>query len=193
MSVLSEPVLVLNNNWNPIGTYTVRKAFKKIFAEQARIVDPADCTLYDFESWVKLPVIEGHSVIQTYNSGFRTPEVIVLNSDAKFGRRDKLAYSRRNIMKRDGHICQYCGKQTSVEKLTIDHVTPKSRGGQSSWLNCVVACLPCNFKKADRTPDEAGLKLKNRPYEPKWTPVFKVSTGKFKQSWSQFIGVKAMA
>lgn len=193
MSVMAEPVLVLNNGWNPITTYTVRKAFSKIFAGNARIVDPTDCQLYDFEAWVKLPVLEGHLTIQTYSSGFRAPEIIVLESDAKFGRRDKMAYSRRNCMKRDSHTCQYCGKQPTSEKLTIDHVFPQCRGGKSSWLNCVASCLPCNFKKADRTLEESGMKLRNKPYEPKWTPIFKVSPVKFKKSWAQFVGEKMMA
>lgn len=193
MSVLNEPVLVLNKGWNPIGTYTVRTAFKQVFADKAKIVDPSSCEIHDFESWVKLPIIEGHLTIQTYNSGFRAPEVIVLESDGKFGRRDKLAFSRRNLMKRDGHTCQYCGKSPSTEKLTIDHIVPKSRGGKSLWNNCVMACLPCNFAKANRTPDEAGMKLRIKPFEPKWTPVFKVAPSKFKASWGQFIGDKLMA
>jgi len=192
MSVLNEPVLVLNKAWNPIGTYTVRTAFKQVFADKAKIVDPLDSSLHDFESWVLLPLIAGEAFVHTYSSGFRAPEIIVLESDGKFGRRDKLAFSRRNLMKRDGHTCQYCGKSPTTDKLTIDHVMPKSRGGKSLWHNCVMACLPCNFVKANRTPDEAGMKLRVKPFEPKWTPVFKVAPTKFKPSWKHFINEKSL-
>jgi len=191
MSVLNDPVLVLNNGWNPLKTMTVREAFKDLFAGTAKIIDPMDCTTHDFESWILLPAVDGHPCIKTYMSAIRLPEVIVLDSDGRFGRRDKIAFSRRNLLKRDGNVCQYCGRSAGKEKLTIDHVYPKSRGGKNGWLNSVAACWTCNSAKKNKTPEEAGMKLLNKPYEPKWSPVFRANG--FKPSWSQFLPEKLMA
>lgn len=188
MSVLNEPVLVLNKGWMPLEACTVRKAFTKVFADNAKIIDPSDCQTYDFESWIKLPLRDGDKMITTYMSGFRAPEVIVLASDGKPGRRrNKIAFSRRNLIRRDGNTCQYCGDHSSGVELTVDHVFPQSRGGQSIWINCVAACLPCNFKKGNRTPEEANMELLTKPYEPKWSPIFRISTLKYKESWKQFL------
>ena len=85
----------------------------------------------------------------------RVPEVIVL---AEYDRLPTAAvtFSRRNIFKRDHWTCQYCGAQPGSEELTIDHVLPRSQGGISTWENCVLACVACNKRKADRTPEQAG-------------------------------------
>lgn len=191
MSVLAEPVLELNNGWNPLKTTTVRNAFSKIFKGTARIVNPDDCTLHDFESWLMLPYVEGHPYMETYAAKIRLPEIIVLNSDGRFGRRDKIAFSRRNLLKRDNHSCQYCGLGFPKNELTVDHVFPKSRGGSSGWLNMVAACFPCNSKKKDLTLAESGMKLLSKPYEPKWSPLFKANS--FKPSWKQFLPDKLFA
>lgn len=186
MSVLLEPVLVLNKSWTPITTYTCRKAFKKILSGKAKIVD-RDCQVYDFESWIQQPLRDGDLMIPTYCAGFRVPEVIVLESDKGFMHRKMMPYSTRNLKKRDGHTCMYCGKKPSLSEQTVDHVIPKSRGGQSNWLNCVLACFPCNFKKSNRTLAESGMKLIRKPHEPKWTPTFRVSDHRAKESWKQFL------
>ena len=81
-------------------------------------------------------------------------------------------FSRRNVAKRDHLTCQYCGSQPGGESITIDHVVPRSRGGFSSWTNCVAACVACNAEKADRTPDQAGMHLRKRPDRPEWKPLY---------------------
>lgn len=75
-----------------------------------------------------------------------------------------LPISKRNIIIRDNYTCQYCGKQ--LPKLTIDHIHPKSRGGPNTWENLVAACAKCNGTKADRTPEEANMKLLRKPFKP---------------------------
>lgn len=77
-----------------------------------------------------------------------------------------LALSRRNVLLRDGHVCAYCGSAEPGQPLTIDHVVPRSRGGRNTWDNVVAACGPCNRRKGDRTPDEAGLVLRVPPRAP---------------------------
>ncbi len=72
--------------------------------------------------------------------------------------------TRRNLMRRDGMRCQYCGK--SNVQLTLDHILPRSRGGREEWENLVVACVACNNKKGNRTPEEAGMKLLSKPKKP---------------------------
>lgn len=83
-----------------------------------------------------------------------------------------MAFSRRNIFERDHYTCQYCGVQPGVDELSIDHVFPRSQGGTSTWDNCVLACVECNKKKADRTPSEADMKLRKQPCRPQWKPLY---------------------
>jgi 5-methylcytosine-specific restriction endonuclease McrA len=97
-----------------------------------------------------------------------------------------VTFSRRNLFKRDRFTCQYCGEQPGTEELTIDHVLPRSRGGVSTWENCVLACIECNHRKANMTPAEAGMPLKKDPARPNWRPLYAredVMIG----SWSKFL------
>ncbi|MCA9161204.1 MAG: HNH endonuclease, partial [Planctomycetales bacterium] len=80
----------------------------------------------------------------------------------------------------------YCGKQPGGEELTIDHVVPRAQGGQSSWTNCVLACVDCNSRKADRTPTEARMKLRMQPVRPNWKPIYAQRMDRI-QSWNKFI------
>jgi 5-methylcytosine-specific restriction endonuclease McrA len=93
--------------------------------------------------------------------------------------------SRRNIIKRDGNKCAYCGKKET--NLTIDHILPKARGGKDTWENLVASCVRCNNKKGDRTPEEAGLELNVRPYKPNYIMFLKNSVGTVESSWKQFL------
>jgi 5-methylcytosine-specific restriction endonuclease McrA len=79
-------------------------------------------------------------------------------------RKKGLAFSKKNILRRDNYTCQYCG--LSNHPLTVDHVNPKSRGGKTNWTNIVVACKTCNLKKGDRTPLEVNMKLVRLPRKP---------------------------
>ena len=78
----------------------------------------------------------------------------------------KVNFSRTAIVHRDKNHCQYCNKKLSASQITIDHVIPKSRGGGNTFTNCVVSCNPCNNKKSDRTPEEAGMVLIRQPMHP---------------------------
>lgn len=73
------------------------------------------------------------------------------------------AYNKSSLHKRDRHLCLYCGRRGS----TVDHLLPQSRGGRDTWLNCVTACVDCNGRKGDRTPSEAGMRLRHQPTVPK--------------------------
>jgi len=97
-----------------------------------------------------------------------------------------VTFSRRNIFKRDHYTCQYCGAQPGSEELTLDHVLPRSQGGVSSWENCVLACMACNKRKADRTPDQARMRVRKAPVRPTWKPLYADHDARI-ESWSKFI------
>jgi hypothetical protein len=184
-AVLDRPTLVLNRNWQPVGVATVARSLVKVWNDTARIVDPADYQQYTWADWAEMVAQEDEPFIQTQWMRLRVPEVVTLT------RYDKLpvnavTFSRRNVFKRDRFTCQYCGRQPGGEELTIDHVTPRAQGGVSSWDNCVLACMECNTRKADRTPQQARMKLRKLPSQPLWKPLYG-SHGMRIDSWSRFV------
>jgi 5-methylcytosine-specific restriction endonuclease McrA len=183
--VLQRPTLVLNRNWQPVNVATVARALVLLWNESARVIDPASYQVYTWADWASLCPEEGEAFIHAVRSRLRVPEVIVL---AQYNRHPQgaVSFSRNNIFKRDHWTCQYCGKQPGGEELTIDHVLPRSQGGVSSWENCVLACIDCNKGKADRTPQQAGMKLRRAPVRPAWKPLYARSNVRM-ESWSKFI------
>jgi 5-methylcytosine-specific restriction endonuclease McrA len=184
-AVLDRPTLVLNRNWQPVGVATVARSLVKVWNETARIVDPADYQQYDWADWAALQPDDGDPFIRTRRLRLRVPEVITLT---KYDRlpQNAVTFSRRNVFKRDRFTCQYCGRQPGSEELTIDHVVPRAQGGTSTWDNCVLACLDCNARKADRTPQQARMPLRHVPRRPLWKPLY-ASHGVRIDSWSKFV------
>jgi len=184
-AVLNRPTLVLNRNWQPVGVATVAKALTKVFSDTARIVDPADYQQYTWGDWSQLRPADDDLFIQTRRFHLRVPEVVTLT---KYDRlpTNAVTFSRRNVFKRDRFTCQYCGRQPGSEELTIDHVTPRAQGGTSTWANCVLACIECNARKADRTPDQARMPLRSQPERPIWRPLY-AARGARIESWSRFV------
>jgi 5-methylcytosine-specific restriction endonuclease McrA len=95
---------------------------------------------------------------------FKVPTVMRLIKLIRIIYRAGVAFTKRNVLVRDGFQCAYCGKR--ADRLSIDHIIPKSRGGKTDFDNCVAACHGCNWKKGGRTPREAGMFLKKRPFQP---------------------------
>jgi len=114
------------------------------------------------------------------------PSVIRLK---KYFRRPSGAkFSRYSIYFRDKWSCQYCGEKKKQNELTFDHVVPKSLGGKTDWENIVTACFKCNGKKADMTPQEAGLTLLSKPKKPHWTPCIIIKFKKHHpQEWKNYL------
>ncbi len=104
----------------------------------------------------------------------RMPAVIRLKKYIA-AHKHKVKFSRRNVFGRDLFACQYCGIQPGTEELTYDHVLPRSRGGKTTWENIATCCWDCNEQKADRTPGEAGMKLRKRPIKPSVRPQLSLS------------------
>lgn len=192
-SSITMPTLVLNKSWSPVSICTTKKAIAKTMLGLAHILDPETYTLYNFEDWMTLPVREGEKVIRTSRTEIRVPEIIVLSEYERLPKRE-VKLTRRNLLIRDNYTCQYTGRRISMDTGTIDHVVPRSRGGASTWENLVMCCLEVNAKKADRTPDEAGLKLLKKPERPKWSPVYarfaRLASSNVPLSWTQFVKVE---
>ena len=183
--MLQRPTLVLNRSWQPIDVATVARALILLWNDSAEVVDPIDYRLFDWSDWSRLVPDQDEPFIQSVRQKIRVPEVITLT---QFDRMPTQAvtFSRRNVFKRDKMTCQYCGKQPGSEELTIDHVVPRAQGGQSSWTNCVLACVDCNSRKADRTPAEAGMRLRKKSVRPTWKPIYAQRMNRI-ESWSKFI------
>ncbi|MFY0696453.1 MAG: HNH endonuclease [Balneola sp.] len=96
----------------------------------------------------------------------------------------KVVLTRRNVMRRDSFRCQYCGQKS---KLTIDHIHPKSRGGKDTWENLTTACDKCNVKKGNRTPNEANMELRSKPYRPIPITFFRDINGGVQEPWKPYL------
>lgn len=185
VSVLQEPCLVLNRNWSPVTFLPVQTAIVNVMRDMASVLDVEDYLLLTFEEWIALDR-ESDRVIRTTNASIPAPEVIVLK---KYGERPprKIVFNRPNLAKRDAHSCQYCGADLRREKVTVEHVLPRSRGGPTTWENCVAACEGCNSRKADQTPQEAGMKLRTVPKVPAWRIRLRAPRGVVRPSWEPFL------
>jgi 5-methylcytosine-specific restriction endonuclease McrA len=155
-----------------------------VWLQKAKIVDPSDYAMYEWEDWSSFSPSEDDVAIRSVGFSVKVPEVIVL---ADYNRlpRAGVAFNRKNLFVRDRYVCQYCTKKLVREDLTIDHVVPRAQGGISEWTNCVLACLSCNHRKADRTPKQAGMKLLKEPKKPQWVPTF--HNGRILDSWEKFV------
>jgi 5-methylcytosine-specific restriction endonuclease McrA len=185
MDILGQATLVLNRHWQPIHVTTVIRALVMLWNDTARVVEPEEYRLYTWEEWADLVPDHGAPCVRTARSRLRVPEVVCL---AHYDRLPSAAvtFSRRNVAKRDHHTCQYCGAQPGWEAITVDHVVPRSQGGGSNWTNCVAACIECNARKANRTPEQAGMRLRKRPSRPEWKPLY-AAHGARAGSWSRFL------
>jgi len=143
---LAKEVLILNQNYEPLSVTEVKKAFVISYLGKAQVV----------ETYKGLQ-------LNTVSKSFPVPSVVRLKNYVKITKR-KLSPTRRNILKRDGYQCQYCG--TKVGPMTVDHIIPKTMGGKDTWENLVCACVKCNSRKGNRSLKEAGFELIRTPRRP---------------------------
>lgn len=173
-SVLDQPiVLVLNRCWQAINVRTPAEAFCQMMTNAAAALDIGeDHSLRPvrWDEWLTLPVRPQDRSVGTIRGGLRVPTVIVLGRYDKVPRR-RPKLSARSIRARDGNRCQYTGRVLAPDEGSVDHVVPRSRGGATSWENCVWTSKTLNGRKADRLPSEAGLQLVNNPQMPPELPV----------------------
>jgi len=157
-------ILVLNADFLPINVTTFKQAFKLVWKGKAEIIEDTGITL------------------DTSINKYHKPSVIRLTKYVYVPHR-KIVLSRENIFKRDDNKCAYCG---STKNLTLDHIDPRSKGGLNTWENLVTCCFPCNLKKGDKTPEQAGMKLNIKPFRP--NPFYFISrVYKNKEDWKQYL------
>ena len=132
------------------------------------------------------PVETYDTKINSPSKCFELPAVIVLKSIVKF-RFTTVACNRQNIVWRDNNQCQYCGNYFPLDKLTMDHVIPKSRGGKNTWENLVAACKKCNQKKGSRTTKESGMVPLKKPVRPKASILRTVSKNQISDLWKNYL------
>lgn len=185
-SILSQPTLVLDSSWRAVHTVPVRHALRLMFTAAARAVEPETFQTHGFETWTELSVAPDEPCVRTVKLSIKVPEIVVLTRH-RARPRSSVVFNRRNLFARDRNTCQYCGARPGTAELTIDHVLPRSRGGQGSWENCVLACVRCNLKKRNRTPEEAGMNLLHQPHKPAWSPIIDVPVARVRQSWRKFV------
>ena len=187
MSALNRHVLMLNKGWSAIEITTVEHAFVKAFAGKALLMDHEDYMTYTGEEWLDLPA-NGGPVIKTTGKDVRVPKVAVCTEYDKVPSFEvKLTMS--NLLVRDGFECAYTGKSLNMKTATKDHVKPRSRGGKHTWDNVVLACEEVNKKKNDRTPEEAGLRLRVRPHKPVCSALYTRAVPHIDEAWKKFINI----
>jgi 5-methylcytosine-specific restriction endonuclease McrA len=160
-------VLVLNASYEPLNVTSVRRAYVLVFKGKAELIEQLEEPL--------------HSASDTYP----WPHVIRLVQYVRVPRAVQRKISRRALFARDNWRCAYCG--TTGGKLTLDHVVPRSRGGDSVWENVVTSCAPCNLKKGDRLPHEVAMELRYTPQPP--TPVLfiRLAAPKIPEGWQPYL------
>ena len=161
-------VLVLNATYEPLSIVSVQRAIVLLLKEKAEMVESAEERLH--AAYASLPV----------------PLVIRLVYYVRIPRPIMLAPSRRSVMARDNFTCQYCGATPGRAVLTLDHVLPRSRGGQTSWDNVVTACRPCNVRKGNRTPEEAMMVLRHQPGRPNYLAFLLLSGSGAREVWGKY-------
>ena len=143
--MVNSPVLFLNQNYAPLNICQARRAVVLLYRGKAEVVE------------------NDSGEIRSAYEVFTLPSVIRLLYMIKRPRQQR-RLTRLEVFSRDRYTCQYCGRDGG--DLTVDHVIPRYRGGEHAWHNVVGACIPCNRRKAGRTPAEAGMKLIHQPREP---------------------------
>ena len=184
-------VLALNRNWQAIHVKTPAEAFCMLASNAATALDVQgdDCILpVRWNDWLQLPVRECDHSVKTPRGLVRVPTVIVAENYAKVPLR-RPRFGARGIWERDGGVCQYTGRKLSRHEGNIDHVVPRSRGGASSWDNCVLAHREINSRKANRLPQEAGLRLVRLPAAPRALPATQMIRNQHNvRDWDHFLG-----
>ena len=140
---LNGRVLLLNQTYEPLGTVSVARAITMVYKNTVTV-----------EEW------DGDRVLHTTREAYRVPSVIRRHTYINVRRRREASGMKRlRIYMRDKFRCQYCGDKKAAAELTLDHIFPRSRGGDNTPVNIVSACLACNNRKGSRTPDEARMPL----------------------------------
>jgi 5-methylcytosine-specific restriction endonuclease McrA len=162
-----QQVLVLNASYEPLNVTSVRRAHVLVFKGKAEVIEELEERL--------------HSATDT----FPWPHVIRLITYVRVPRAVQRKISRRALFARDGWRCAYCG--ATAGRLTLDHIVPRSRGGDSIWENVVTSCAPCNLRKGNRTLEESGLQLRTLPRAPAPVLFIRLAAPKIPHGWRPYL------
>lgn len=170
---MSKQVLVLNASFEPLSLVSVRRAIVLVLREKAELLEAT------------------RQVLRSSTHAIPVPLVIRLVQYVRLPHR-KVPSTRAAVMLRDAYTCQYCGELPGRNHLTVDHVLPRSRGGAHDWENLVSACTRCNQKKGSQTPEEAGMQLIRKPFEPTYVALVLLSNPTAAQRWESLVGLSSM-
>jgi 5-methylcytosine-specific restriction endonuclease McrA len=162
-------VLVLNATYEPINVCTVRRAAVLVLKDRAEVLEPGEGTLRSERMAMPRPCV------------IRLVRYVRVPRDVH---RRKI--TRKAVLARDAWTCQYCGREAHTG-LTVDHVIPRSRGGQSVWENIVASCAPCNRKKGNRLPREAEMHPRNSPRPPGPTVFIQIASPRVPHAWTAYL------
>lgn len=183
-------VLVLNRLWQAVNVCSVERALALLYMGHAHVVheNAEGFSTFSFWEWCDFSSRHhGDDVVRTISIRIRIPRIILLLFFDRLPNKD-VKLTRQNIFARDRNTCQYCGRRFDRKDLNIDHVIPRHRGGHTTWTNVVCSCLECNRRKANRTPEEAGMRLIREPRKPRWRPFLEISfTRTLDHSWRHFL------
>ncbi|MGA8659847.1 MAG: HNH endonuclease [Chthoniobacterales bacterium] len=183
-------VLVLNRNWQAIDVKSPAQAFCMMANGNATgldIQEATDMRPVKWHEWLQLPVRPEDFSVRTVRGPIRVPTVLVLARYSKVPRR-RPKLSGKGIWVRDGGRCQYTGRTLGPHEGNIDHIIPRSRGGRTSWENCVLADKRVNSLKGNRLPEEVGLELRKTPEQPRELPVtYFIRNAHNVRDWDHFL------
>lgn len=163
-------ILILNFSYEPLQFCSAKRGLVMVLSGRAEQIE---CDGY---------------VVRSPSISLQVPTVIRVLNLVKRKIRKNISFSKKNILRRDNFMCQYCGDRD--HPLTVDHIIPKSRGGKTIWVNVVVACKPCNMKKGNRTAREANMRLGKSPSRPKFNfhqIVVPVGPPSHVESWMKYL------
>jgi 5-methylcytosine-specific restriction endonuclease McrA len=193
--ILNKKVLVLDKNYRPIRITSVRGAIYLVFREAANVIDN-DYNVFTLEEWMRHSKHRNEmrdadfEVLRSVSSVFGIPKIIILKNYIQKRTRSP-SCTKMNIFIRDMYECQYCGIKLSQGHATVDHIIPKSKGGEMSWANAATSCKECNNLKGSKTLLQCNMKLLKRP-KPLCFDIkfFRYYARRFKKTeWFRFLGV----
>ena len=166
MSSLNDAVLLLNSTYEPLNVINVKRALRLVFTRKAESVEADGIAVHTISRTIPVP--------QVVRLGYyvRRPN-------------QRVKFTKRTVLARDHHTCQYCGIQT--RDLTLDHVVPRTLGGETTWINVVAACKKCNGSKGGRSLKDSGLKLRRAPREPRFLPYLRLVKQSYQRAWDKYL------
>ncbi len=168
-------VLVLNATYEPLSIISVQRAIILLLKEKAELIEAAEERLHAARASLPVPLV----IRLVYY--VRIPHLVTMSP------------TRHAVLVRDNFTCQYCGIAPGRANLTLDHIVPRSRGGQTTWDNVVAACKPCNIRKGGRTPEEAGQPLRKRPGRPHYLAFLLLAQAGAQDIWGKYVFLQAEA